>query len=208
MFGPVATSDSSGVQTMFTGIVEEVGSVAEVSPGHLTVGAATVLDDLKIGDSICVNGVCLTVTDIVAKTFSVDVVPETLRRTNLGQLSSRDPVNLERSMRADGRFGGHIVQGHVDGTGTVDDIAPDGDASLVRFTAPPAIMRYVVEKGFIAVDGTSLTVVTVIPFTRENTVFGAREVGDVVNLEADIMAKYVERLAAGPRPPVDMAVEL
>ena len=217
MFGPVATSDSSGVQTMFTGIVEEVGSVAEVSPGHLTVGAATVLDDLKIGDSICVNGVCLTVTDIVAKTFSVDVVPETLRRTNLGQLSSRDPVNLERSMRADGRFGGHIVQGHVDGTGTVDDIAPDGDASLVRFTAPPAIMRYVVEKGFIAVDGTSLTVVncddrtftvTVIPFTRENTVFGAREVGDVVNLEADIMAKYVERLAAAPRPPVDMAVEL
>ena len=202
---------------MFTGIVEEVGKVGEVSPRHLTVEASTVFNDLKISDSICVNGVCLTVTDIVAKTFSMDVVPETLRRTNLGQLSSRDPVNLERSMKADGRFGGHIVQGHVDGTGTVADIAPDGDASLVRFTAPPAIMRYVVEKGFVAVDGTSLTVVncddrtfsvTVIPFTRENTVFGARVVGDVVNLEADIMAKYVERLSAGQRPPVDMSDEL
>lgn len=202
---------------MFTGIVEEVGSVAEASPGHLTVSAATVLDDLKIGDSICVNGVCLTVTNVVAEKFSVDVVPETIRRTNLGRLSSRDPVNLERSMRADGRFGGHIVQGHVDGTGTVDDISPDGDATLVRFVAPPAIMRYVVEKGFVAVDGTSLTVVncddrsftvTVIPFTRANTVFGTRDVGDVVNLEADIMAKYVERLASGPRPPVRRVDEL
>ena len=202
---------------MFTGIVEEVGTIGEVSPGHLTVGATTVMDDLKIGDSICVNGACLTVTEIDTETFSVDVVPETLRRTNLGQLSLRDPVNLERSMRADGRFGGHIVQGHVDGTGTVQDISPDGDASLVRFTAPPAIMKYVVEKGFVAVDGTSLTVVncddrtftvTIIPYTRENTVFGARDVGDVVNLEADIMAKYVERLAAVTRTPVDAADEL
>ena len=202
---------------MFTGIVEEVGTVAEVSPGHLTVGAATVLDDLKVSDSICVNGTCLTVTEIDAEQFSVDVVPETLRRTNLGRLSPRDPVNLERSMRADGRFGGHIVQGHVDGTGTVEKIATDGDATLVSFTAPPEIMRYVVEKGFVAVDGTSLTVVncdnrtftvTIIPYTRENTVFGARDVGDVVNLEADIMAKYVERLAPGPRPPIDMADEL
>ena len=202
---------------MFTGIVEEVGTVAEVSPGHLTVGAATVLDDLKVSDSICVNGTCLTVTEIDAEQFSVDVVPETLRRTNLGRLSPRDPVNLERSMRADGRFGGHIVQGHVDGTGTVEKIATDGDATLVSFTAPPEIMRYVVEKGFVAVDGTSLTVVncdnrtftvTIIPYTRENTVFGARDVGDVVNLETDIMAKYVERLAPGPRPPIDMADEL
>ena len=202
---------------MFTGIVEEVGTIGEVSPGHLTVGATTVMDDLKIGDSICVNGACLTVTEIDTETFSVDVVPETLRRTNLGQLSLRDPVNLERSMKADGRFGGHIVQGHVDGTGTVQDISPDGDASLVRFTAPPAIMKYVVEKGFVAVDGTSLTVVncddrtftvTIIPYTRENTVFGARDVGDVVNLEADIMAKYVERLAAVARTPVDAADEL
>lgn len=202
---------------MFTGIVEEVGTIGEVSPGHLTVGATTVMDDLKIGDSICVNGACLTVTEIDTETFSVDVVPETLRRTNLGQLSLRDPVNLERSMKADGRFGGHIVQGHVDGTGTVQDISPDGDASLVRFVAPPAIMKYVVEKGFVAVDGTSLTVVncddrtftvTIIPYTRENTVFGARDVGDVVNLEADIMAKYVERLAAVTRTPVDAADEL
>ncbi len=198
---------------MFTGIVEEVGTVAEASPARLTVQAATVLDDLKIGDSICVNGACLTATDTNTKDFTVDVVPETLRRTNLGQLSPRDPVNLERSMKADGRFGGHIVQGHVDGTGTVEEIAIDGEAWLVRFAAPQSIMRYVVTKGFVAVDGASLTVVdcldrgftvTIIPYTRENTVFGAREVGDVVNLEVDIMAKYVERLATEQRRPVDV----
>jgi riboflavin synthase len=202
---------------MFTGIVEEVGTIEEVSPGHLTVAAATVMDDLKVSDSICVNGACLTVTALDTRKFSVDVVPETLRLTNLGQLSARDPVNLERPMKADGRFGGHIVQGHVDGTGTVEDIAPDGEALLIRFSAPPDVMRYVVKKGFLAVDGTSLTVVdcdsltftvTIIPYTRENTVFRARDVGDVVNVEVDVMAKYIERLAGGQGSPIDIADEL
>lgn len=202
---------------MFTGIVEEVGTVLEISPGHLSVEASVVMDDLTVSDSICINGTCLTVTHKEHNSFSVDTVPETLRRTNLGQLSSGDPVNLERPMRADGRFGGHIVQGHVDGTGTVESIEPDGEAMLVRFSADPSIMRYVVEKGFVTVDGASLTVVncdsrtftvTVIPFTWEHTVFGARKVGDAVNLEPDVIAKYVERLAAGPHLPVDLADEL
>ncbi|MCH7800357.1 MAG: riboflavin synthase [Chloroflexi bacterium] len=202
---------------MFTGIVEEVGAVQEITPGHLTVEASAVMGDLKVSDSICVNGTCLTVTVMTAEGFSVDTVPETLRRTNLGELSAGDIVNLERPMKADGRFGGHIVQGHVDGTGTVESIEPDGEARMVRFSAESSIMRYVVEKGFVTVDGASLTVVncssrtfsvTIIPFTWEHTVFKARKVGDTVNLEADVIAKYVERLATGPRLPVDLADEL
>lgn len=202
---------------MFTGIVEEVGSIKEAHPNHLVVSASTVLEDLKIGDSISVNGTCLTVTKFDTSTFSVDVVPETLRRTNLGELSDDSAVNLERSMPANGRFGGHVVQGHVDGTGAIDDITEEGDAWLVSFQAPPSVMRYVVEKGFIAVDGASLTVVncdndsfvvTIIPHTRENTIFGSRNVGDAVNLEVDIMAKYVERLSTGARIPLDIADEL
>lgn len=195
---------------MFTGIIEEVGMVTKSSRGHLTVQSEIVIDDLKLGDSICVNGACLTATDTNTKTFTVDVVPETLRRTNLGKLSPCDPVNLERSMKADGRFGGHIVQGHVDGTGTLDELLIDGEAWIVRFSAHESIMRYVVAKGFVAVDGTSLTVVdcddhaftvTIIPHTRDNTVFGTREVGDIVNLEVDVMAKYIERLAAEQQSP-------
>ena len=202
---------------MFTGIVEEVGGVKAADRDRLVIDAATVLDDLKVSDSICVNGACLTVTSRAGSSFSVDVVPETLRRTNLGSLRPRDPVNLERSLAIDGRFGGHMLQGHVDATGTVESIAEDGRALLVRLAAPPAVMRYVVEKGFVAVDGTSLTVVTcdvrsfvvtIIPYTRDNTVFGSRKEGDTVNLEADIIAKYVERLATGPRLPVDIADEI
>ena len=202
---------------MFTGIVEEVGAVQEITPGHLTIEASAVMGDLKVSDSICVNGTCLTVTVMTAEGFSVDTVPETLRRTNLGELSAGDIVNLERPMKADGRFGGHIVQGHVDGTGTVESIEPDGEARMVRFSAESSIMRYVVEKGFVTVDGASLTVVncdsrtfsvTIIPFTWEHTVFKVRKVGEAVNLEADVIAKYVERLATGPRLPVDLADEL
>ena len=138
-------------------------------------------------------------------TFSVDVVPETLRRTNLGGLRDGDGVNLERPVPVGGRLDGHVVQGHVDGTGGVESVVPEGTALLVRFAAPSEVMRYVVPKGFVAVDGTSLTVVdcddsgftvTVIPFTRDNTVLGARAVGDAVNLEVDVLAKYVERLTA------------
>ncbi len=202
---------------MFTGIVEEIGFVAEASDAGLRISAGIVMEDLKVSDSICVNGACLTVIRIAGTTFTVDTVPETLRRTNLGGLSAGDPVNLERSMKADGRFGGHVVQGHVDATGTVVSIQPEGEARNFTFEAPDNVMRYVVEKGFVAVDGTSLTVVncdyrtfsvTVIPYTWEHTVFGSRRPGDAVNLEADIIAKYVERLTAGPRLPIDTADEL
>ncbi len=202
---------------MFTGIVEEVGTVKSAEPNRLLISASEVMSDLKIGDSICVNGTCLTVTTRDDTSFSVDVVPETLRRTSLGALKSDSPVNLERSMPADGRFGGHVVQGHVDATGTVSSITQDGDALMLKFDAPGSVMRYVVEKGFIAVDGTSLTVVncdndsfvvTIIPHTKDHTIIGTRKVGDTVNLEADIMAKYVERLSTGARVPLDIADEL
>jgi riboflavin synthase len=192
---------------MFTGIVEEVGHIQSVEPGGLTFRASEVMSDLKVSDSINVNGTCLTVTSRDEHTFSVDVVPETLRRTNLGSLGAGDPVDLERPLAVDGRFGGHIVQGHVDATGTLDSISEEGDALLLRFLGSASIMRYVVEKGFIAVDGVSLTVVncdersftvTIIPFTRDNTVLGSKKVGEPVNLEADIIAKYVERLHSGP----------
>ena len=190
---------------MFTGIVEEVGRVKTSGAGRLTVAASTVMDDLRVAGSINVNGACLTVTSRDEATFSVDVVPETLRRTSLGGLRAGDGVNLERPVPADGRLDGHVVQGHVDGTGVVESVESEGTAMMVRFSAPPEVMRYVVPKGFVAVDGTSLTVVdcddsgftvTVIPFTRDNTVLGARAAGDVVNLEADVLAKYVERLTA------------
>ena len=202
---------------MFTGIVEEVGAVASVEPTGLTVAGPKVTSDLKVSDSICVNGACLTVTALDGDTFSVDVVPETLRRTNLGALSEGDPVNLERPLAIGDRLGGHIVQGHVDGLATIDSIDDDGEALMVRFRAPVSIMRYIVEKGFVAVDGTSLTIVncaldrfsvTIIPYTRDNTVFHSRRVGDTVNIETDILAKYVERLSSAPRAPADILDEL
>ena len=194
---------------MFTGIVEEVGKVEAVVTGGLTIGASRVAKGLELGGSIAVNGACLTVTSLDETSFSVDVVPETLRRTNLGSLKTGSEVNLERPVAVGGRLEGHMVQGHVDGTGSIESIDTDGDALLVRTQAPPRIMRYVVEKGFVAVDGASLTVVncdgdaftvTIIPYTRHNTVFGSRKVGDLVNLEVDIVAKYVERLVSAHNP--------
>ena len=191
---------------MFTGIVEEVGIVRSSVRGGLTIAAQTVMPTLQVGGSISVNGACLTVTVLNPDAFTVDVVPETHRRTNLASLRPGDSVNLERPLRADGRMDGHIVQGHVDQTGTITEISADGEALLVRFDAPQQIMRYIVAKGFVAVDGVSLTVVhcddngfsvTVIPHTRDHTVFGSRTVGDAVNVEVDILAKYVERLTAG-----------
>ena len=199
---------------MFTGIVEEIGRVTEAGPDRLVIEAPRVTGDLKVSDSICLNGACLTVTSRKGGTFAVDVVPETLRRTNLGTLKQGDPVDLERPLAIGGRFGGHIVQGHVDGTATVESIRHEGDALLVAFRAPQSIMRYIVEKGFVAVDGTSLTVVncdsqsflvTIIPYSRDNTVLGTRRVGDSVNVEADIIAKYVERLASGSPSSEDIA---
>ena len=193
---------------MFTGIVEEKGTVVATPEGGLVVRAGVVLSDAKLGDSICINGVCLTVTRIESDSFAVDTVPETLRRTNLGDLRPGDTVNLERAMLPSTRMGGHFVQGHIEGTGTITSIVEEGDAWLVSFAVPPAIARYIVEKGFVTIDGISLTVVscdeasfmiTVIPFTREHTNLGSRKVGESVNLETDILAKYVEKLGRGER---------
>jgi len=188
---------------LFTGIVEEVGTVRTASPSQLVVAAARVLEETKKGDSIAVNGACLTVTEVSPDSFSVDVMPETLRRTNLGALRPGHRVNLERPLAVGDRMGGHFVQGHVDGMGKVLSAMPENKALVVRYEAPPEIMRYVVEKGFIAVDGVSLTVVecnatsfkvSLVAYTLENTNLGQRRPGDVVNLEVDIIAKYVERL--------------
>jgi riboflavin synthase len=197
---------------MFTGIVEEIGVVAAVRPGGLAIRASNVLDGLSVGDSVSVNGACLTATELGPDSFSVDVVPETLRRTNLGSLAEGSPVNLERSVPAGGRLDGHIVQGHVDRTGRIESIREDGDAVMVSVEAAPPIMRYVVEKGFIALDGVSLTIVecdeerfsvTIIPHTREHTIMGSRKDGDTVNIEVDILAKYVERLVSRRAPTKD-----
>jgi|TARA_B100001971_G_scaffold46607_1_gene41581 riboflavin synthase len=188
---------------VFTGIVEEVGYVAKISDKAMTVRASKVLEDVKLGDSIAVNGACLTSVDFSKSEFSVDLSPETMRRTSLGQLSVGGLVNLERALLAGDRMGGHIVQGHVDGTGRVMSIKEDGDSIIFRIRVPKRLNRYIVEKGFVAVDGISLTVVkrgassftlAVIPYTRENTNLSAVSVGDRVNLEADILAKYVESL--------------
>ncbi len=188
---------------MFTGITEEIGKIVSSRPGRLAVAAELVLDGLEPGDSVDVNGVCLTVTERDAGGFSADIMPETLRRTNLGGLRAGDGVNLERALAFGGRLGGHLVQGHIDGIGRLAATTPDGDALVARFDAPPEVMRYVVEKGFIAVDGISLTIVgrsatslevSVVGFTRQRTTLGAKRPGDAVNLEVDIIAKYVEAL--------------
>jgi len=185
---------------MFTGIVEEAGSVVSLSSGKLVIAADKVLKGIQLGGSIAVNGICLTVTEFTDKTFSVDVMPETLKRTNLGQLHNGDRVNLERPLGLGGEIGGHLVQGHIDGTGKVISIEREGEASLMKFEAPADLMRYVVEKGFIAVDGTSLTVVekdvasfsvSIVGYTREHTILADRKINDTVNLEVDIIGKYV-----------------
>jgi riboflavin synthase len=165
-----------------------------------------VLEGTRLGDSIAVNGACLTVSALDASSFSVDVMPETLKRTNLGQLYSGSRVNLERALMVGGRVGGHLVQGHVDATGKVVSLVSEAGAIIAKFATPPEVLRYVVEKGFIAVDGVSLTVVgydrssfgvSLVGYTLKNTVLGSRKVGDQVNLEVDIMAKYVEKLREG-----------
>ena len=192
---------------MFTGIVEELGTVRSIRRGAasavLSVGAEAVLSDLKIGDSVAVNGVCLTATAVDGTGFTADVMHETLRRSSLGALAPGSRVNLERAMAADGRFGGHIVSGHIDGTGTIAERRRDDNAVWYTVSAPPALLRYIVEKGSIAIDGISLTVasveadrfsVSVIPHTAAVTLLGAKGPGDVVNLETDIIGKYVERL--------------
>lgn len=188
---------------MFTGIVEEVGRVVLSQPGKMVIGAALVLERTGVGDSIAVNGVCLTMTNLTHDSFTVGVSPETLRRSNLGRLTSGDKVNLERPLALGGRLGGHLVEGHVDGTAKVAAIRQDGKALLITFEAPRELMRYIVEKGFVAVDGMSLTVTTrdeasfqvsIVEYTREHTTVKDLKVDDVVNIEVDIVAKYVEQL--------------
>jgi riboflavin synthase len=200
---------------MFTGIVEEVGAVRSVVSGHtsgeIAVRAGKVLEGTKIGDSIAVNGVCLTVTRLLPDGFTADVMPETLRRSNLGRLRQGDPVNLERAMAADGRFGGHIVSGHIDGVGTITEQRRESNAVWVRIQADQEILHLIVEKGSITIDGISLTVadlradsfqVSVIPHTGSETTLLRKGVGQVVNLENDIVGKYVQRLLqpAAPQP--------
>ena len=189
---------------MFTGIIEEVGRVISAQSGNLVIAASNILQGMEPGGSIAVNGVCLTVTNFDSSSFSVDIMPETLNRTNLGLLHAGDRVNLERPLALEGRLGGHLVQGHVDDTGRVASVMQDGGAMLIRFEAAPEVMRYIVEKGFVAIDGVSLTTVTkdassfqvsVVDYTRQHTTLGSRQVGDMVNLEVDIIAKYVEQLS-------------
>lgn len=192
---------------MFTGIIEEIGKVEAVAKGSnsavITIAAVKVLEDTKIGDSIAVNGVCLTVTSISGRKFSADVMAETLRRSSLGSLKHGSMVNLERAMAANGRFGGHIVSGHIDGVGVISSFEKEDNAVWVEIETPAKILRYIVEKGSITIDGISLTVakltdssfaVSVIPHTGEETTLLNRNPGDIVNLENDIVGKYVERL--------------
>ncbi|MDE2989558.1 MAG: riboflavin synthase [Chloroflexota bacterium] len=191
---------------MFTGIVEAMGEVVEIdssgSAHRLTVAAPVLADGVAVGDSVAVNGVCLTAVRIEDDRMTVEVVPETLRRTNLGSLEIGGAVNVERSLPADGRFGGHVVQGHVDSTCTVHKREPDGAGEMVTFTLPPEHAAHVVSKGFVALDGVSLTVVdasadefrvALIPHTRALVTLGSAAVGYRANLEVDVLAKYVAR---------------
>ncbi len=192
---------------MFSGIIEEKGRViSPVISGSIKIKADKVLQGTKIGDSIGVNGVCLTVNSMGNGYFATDVMPETLKRTNLGSLASGDEVNLERALEYGGRIGGHLVQGHIDDTGRVLSIRRETGATVMTFEAPAAIMCYIVEKGFVAVDGVSLTVnsakgngfsVSLVAFTLGNTRLGSLRNGDTVNIEVDIIAKYVEKLKRG-----------
>ena len=192
---------------MFTGIIEEVGQLADIKRGSqsavLHIRCQKVLEGTKVGDSIAVNGVCLTVTSMDGQGYTADVMAETLNRSSLGNLVRGSRVNLERAMPTDGRFGGHIVAGHIDGTGTITDIFRDETAVWYRISAEPGVLRYIVEKGSITIDGISLTVaqvtgqdfsVSIIPHTQTNTALADRKAGDIVNLETDIIGKYVEKL--------------
>ena len=195
---------------MFTGIIEEIGSVKRVSvggkSGSIEIAAKKVLEGTKVGDSIAVNGVCLTVTSLGSSSFTTDVMAETLRRSSLGSLSVGNGVNLERAMAADGRFGGHLVSGHIDGTGTISKMQKEENAVWVHIQANSEILNLIVEKGSIAIDGISLTVagvsdsefsVSVIPHTAKETTLLSKKAGDTVNLENDIIGKYVQKLLGG-----------
>ncbi|WOO39148.1 riboflavin synthase [Anaerocolumna sp. AGMB13020] len=193
--------------SMFTGIIEEIGMLVELRRSsesfNLIIEGKIIFEDLHIGDSISVNGVCLTASNIGKNTFKADVMPETLHCSNLGSLKPGSMVNLERAMPAKGRFGGHMVSGHIDGMGTIKAIRKDKNALLFTISAQHHLLRYIVEKGSVAVDGISLTVVTVntaefqlsvIPHTAGSTILSRKKVGDTVNLENDLVGKYLEKL--------------
>jgi len=196
---------------MFTGIIEEIGTIEGLERGprsvRMTISGRVIFSDLKLGDSVAVNGVCLTASAISGTLFSADVMPETLNRTALAALRTGSQVNLERAMAADGRFGGHMVAGHIDGTGKLLSLTPDDNAVWVRIAAGPEILRYTIEKGSIAIDGISLTVarvdetgfsVSIIPHTGSETTLLSKRPGELVNLEADLVGKYVEKLLHPP----------
>jgi riboflavin synthase len=198
---------------LFTGLIEEIGKIQGVKKGTnsavLSVQASKIMEDIHLGDSIAVNGVCLTVISISTNGFAADVMHETLNRSSLGKLRIGSFVNLERAMAANGRFGGHIVSGHIDGTGTISDIHRDDNAVWYTLKAPLPLLRYIIEKGSIAIDGISLTVakvyndsfhVSIIPHTASNTTLSHRRIGDLVNLENDCIGKYVERLMEKEMP--------
>lgn len=192
---------------MFTGIIEEIGNLKKVQKGVassvLTIQGNVIFNDLQLGDSVAVNGVCLTASKLSSNTFQADVMHETLNRSSLGKLHTGAFVNLERAMPANGRFGGHMVSGHIDGTGTIEKIQKDDNAIWYTITATSQLLHYIVEKGSIAVDGISLTVakvtdsnfsVSMIPHTIKSTTFTAKKIGDMVNLENDLVGKYIEKL--------------
>jgi riboflavin synthase len=185
---------------MFTGIIEEIGKVTATPAGKLVIAAAKTLEGLQVGGSIAVNGACQTVIAFDDENFTVEVMPETLRRTNLGQLRRGDRVNLERPLGLGGEIGGHLVQGHVDDTGKIGSIQKEGGAVLIRIEAAPEVMRFIVNKGFITVDGASLTVVdkseksfrvSIVGYTREHITLADKRIGEEINLETDIIGKYV-----------------
>ena len=198
---------------MFTGIIEEVGRIEAISYGissaRIKIKASLVLEDVKVGDSICVNGICLTVTSFQPGSFTADVMHETLNRTGLSTLENGSPVNLERAMLANGRFGGHIVSGHIDGTGSIASISPDDNAIWFEIKTSPNILYYIVEKGSITIDGISLTVakvseesfsISAIPHTVSETNLRDKKVGSLVNLECDVIGKYVEHFVKNEKP--------
>ena len=191
---------------MFTGIIEEVGALERLAGGEIAICAKKVLEDVALGDSIAVNGICLTVTRFDAAHFTADVMPETIRRTSLAELRRGSRVNLERALTLKSRLGGHIVSGHIDGAGTIAAMKEEGNAVLLTVRASDSVLRYVVEKGSVALDGISLTVasvsaadftVSLIPHTREITNLREKSVGSRLNIETDILGKYVEKLFPG-----------
>lgn len=193
---------------MFTGIIEETGVVRELGRDHLTIEASKILGGMEVGDSIAVNGVCLTVVSLEKRRFSANIMPETSRRTNLGLLHYGDRANLERALTLGTRIGGHLVLGHIDDTGQVINMTDEEGGRIMRISTPTALMPYIVDKGSIAIDGVSLTVaamdafsfcVSLVAYTIEHTTLGMKRPGDRVNLETDILAKYVQRLMANKR---------